>query len=101
MRFEEEVKPIQSINSWNKTKVLSMMSEKQKDCELLFQEVKQVRESSSLRGIPCHEIIAIHFGKKNMNLFGFPRLLYDNKGIRRRMYREIGIVKVVRNMDFR
>ena len=59
MRFEEEVKPIQSINSWNKTKVLSMMSEKQKECELLFQEVKQVRESSSLRGIPCHEIIAI------------------------------------------
>ena len=101
MRYEEEVKPIQSINSWTETKVPSTMWEEQKDCDLLFQEVKQVRESSSLRGIPCHEIIAIHFGKKNMNLFGFPRLLSDNKGIRFRMYREIGIVKVVRNMDFR
>ena len=77
------------------------MSEEQKDCELLFQEIKQVTKSSSLRGIPCHQIKAIHYGKKNLNLFGFPRLLSDNKGIRRRMYREIGIVKVVRNMDFR
>ena len=47
------------------------MWEEQKDCDLLFQEVKQVTESSSLRGIPCHEIIAIHFGKKNMNLLDF------------------------------
>ena len=36
-----------------------------------------------------------------MNLFGFPRLLSDNKGIKFRMYREIGIVKVVINMAIR
>ena len=77
------------------------MWEEHKNCELLFHEVKQVRESSCLRGIPCHQIIAIHFGKKNMNLFGFPRLLSDNKGIRFRIYRDIEIVKVVINMAIR
>ena len=48
MRFEEEVEPIQSINSWTKTKVPSTMSEEHKNCELLFEEVKQIRESSRL-----------------------------------------------------
>ena len=48
MRFEEEGKPIQSINSWTKTKVPSTMSEEKLECELLFEEMRQVRESSRL-----------------------------------------------------
>ena len=48
MRYEEEIKPIQSINSWTETKLPSTMWEEQKDCDLLFREVKQVRESSCL-----------------------------------------------------
>ena len=49
MRFEEEVEPIQSINSWTDTKVPSTMWEEHKNCELLLEEVKQVRESSRLK----------------------------------------------------
>ena len=48
MRYEEEIKPIQSINSWTETKVPSTMWEEQKDCDLLFREVKKVTESSRL-----------------------------------------------------
>ena len=48
MRFEEEGKLIPSINSWTKTKVPFTMSEEKLECELLFEEMRQVTESSRL-----------------------------------------------------
>ena len=48
VHLEEEVKPIQSINSRTKTKVPSTMSEEKKDSELLVQEVKEITNSSRL-----------------------------------------------------
>ena len=81
VRLEEEVKPIQSKEVSTEKKEQSTMSEEKKDSEILFQEVKEVTESSRLSASSSDKKVATSYGRKFFDFRDFLNFLWwrENK----------------------
>ena len=81
VRLEEEVKPIQAKEVSTEKKEQSTMSEEKKDCELLFQEVKEVTKSSRLSASSSDKKAAISYRKKFFDFRDFLNFVWwrENK----------------------
>ena len=71
VRLEEEIKQIQSKEVSTEKKEQSTMSEEKKDSEILFQEVKEVMESSRLSASSSDKKVATSYGRKFFDFLNF------------------------------
>ena len=81
MCLEEEIKPFQAKEVSTEKKEQSTMSEEKKDSELLFQEVKEVTESSCMKASSSDKKVATSYGRKFFDFRDFLSFLWwrENK----------------------